>query len=132
MTRGLAGYFTSAFPPEAAALFARAIYGDAEARKQTRKLIDAYLAGKPDYIAGVVPYVLMRSGEVGRGLVLAQDRPTTNDAMVLSELFRRNSEIKGAPEFPEFARRSGLAGLWDAKGPPDFCRKNAKGDYACE
>ena len=132
LTKGLAGYFTSAFPPEAAALFARAIYGDAEANKQKRKLIDAYLAGKPEYIAGVVPYVLMRSGEVGRGLVLAQDRPTTNDAMVLSEMFRRNSEIKGAPEFPEFARRSGLAGLWDAKGAPDFCRKNAKGDYACE
>ncbi len=132
MTSGLAGYFTRAFPPEAAGLFARAIYGDAEARRQTRNLIDAYLAGKPEYIAGVVPHVLMRSGEVGRGLVLAQDRPTTNDAMVFSELFRRNSEVKGAPEFPEFARRSGLAGLWDARGPPDFCRKNAEGDYVCE
>ncbi|MEO6065854.1 MAG: hypothetical protein ABIP49_08775 [Lysobacterales bacterium] len=132
MTKGLAGYFTKAFPPEAAALFARAIYGDTDARRQSRSLIDAYIAGKPDYIAGVVPYVLMRMGEVGRGLVLAQDRPTTNDAMVLSEMFRQSSEIKGAPEFPEFARRSGLAGLWDAKGPPDFCRKNAKGDYACE
>ena len=132
LTRGLAGYFTSAFPPEAAALFAKAIYGDAEANKQKRNLIDAYLATKPEYIAGVVPYVLMRSGEVGRGLVLAQDRPTTNDSMAFSEMFRRNSEIKGAPEFPEFTRRSGLAGLWDAKGPPDFCRKNAKGDYACE
>ncbi len=131
LTRGLAGYFTSAFPPEAAALFARAIYGDMDARRQTRNLIDAYLAVRPEYIAGVVPYVLMRSGDVGRGLVLAQDRPTTNDAMVLSELFRRSSEIKGAPEFPEFARRSGLAGLWDARGPPDFCRKDARGDYTC-
>ena len=132
MTKGLAGYFTSAFPPEAPALFAKSIYGDAEAKKQTLSLIDAYLASKPEYIAGVVPYVLLRSGEVGRGLKLAQDKTTSNEAMTLSEMFRRNSEIKGAPEFPEFARRSGLAALWDAKGPPDHCRKNDKSDYVCE
>jgi len=132
LTQGLAGYFTSAFPAESAALFAKACYGDVEARKQTLALMDAYLAGKPDYIAGVVPYVLMRSGDVGRGLRLAQDKPTSNDSMVLSEMFRRNSEVRGAPEFPEFARRSGLAAFWDAKGPPDHCRKNDKGDYTCE
>ena len=131
-TKGLAGYFTSGFPPEAAALFSKAIYGDAEAKKKTLALIDTYLAGKPEYIAGVVPYVLIRSGEVGRGLTLSQDKPTANDSMLLSEMFRRNSEIKGAPEFPEFARRSGLAALWDVKGPPDHCRKNDKGDYVCE
>ena len=131
-TKGLAGYFTSGFPPEAAALFSKAIYGDAEAKIKTLALIDTYLAGKPEYIAGVVPYVLIRSGEVGRGLTLSQDKPTANDSMLLSEMFRRNSEIKGAPEFPEFARRSGLAALWDVKGPPDHCRKNDKGDYVCE
>jgi len=132
LTKGLAGYFTSAFPPESAALFARACYGDAEARKQTLALIDTYLASKPEYMAGVVPYVLMRSGEVGMGLKLAQDKPTSNDSMAMSEMFRKNSEVKAVPEFPEFARRSGLAALWDAKGPPDNCRKNDKGDYVCE
>ncbi len=132
LTKGLAGYFTNTFPPEAAALFAEATYGDAEAKKQTLKLIDTYLASKPEYIAGVVPYVLIRSGDAGRALKLAQDKPTSNEAMLLSEMFRRNSEVKGVPEFPEFARRSGLAALWDAKGPPDYCRKNDKGDYVCE
>ena len=42
------------------------------------------------------------------------------------------SEIKGEPGFPEFARRSGLATLWDARGAPDNCRKNDMGDYVCE
>lgn len=132
LTKGLAGYFTKNFPPGAAALFARSVYGDAEAKKQAMVLINAYLATKPDYIDGVVPYVLLRSGEVGWGLTLAQDKPSSNDSMALSEMFRRNSEVKGAPEFPEFARRSGLAALWDAKGPPDYCRKNDIGDYICE
>lgn len=132
LAKGLAGYFTLNFPPEAAGLFARSVYGDAEAKTKAMALINAYLATKPEYIAGVVPYVLMRSGEVALGLRLAQDKPTSNDAMVLSEMFRRNSEVKGAPEFPEFARRGGLAALWDAKGPPDHCRKNDKGDYVCE
>jgi hypothetical protein len=131
LTKGLAGYFTSAFPPEAAATFSKAIYGDAVAKKQTMALINAYLAMKPEYVTGVVPYVLMRINEVGFGLKLAQDK-TSNDSMVLSEMFRRNSEIKGVPEFPEFARRSGLAALWDVKGSPDNCRKNDKGDYICE
>lgn len=132
LTKGLAGYFTSTFPPESAALFAKSSYGDVDAKKQTMALINDYLATKPEYIAGVVPYVLMRSGEVGMGLKIAQDKPTANDSMALSEMFRRNSEVKGAPEFPEFARRSGLATLWDTKGPPDNCRKNDKGDYVCE
>ena len=131
LTKGLAGYFTSAFPPDSAALFAKAIYGDAEAKKQTMALINAYLATKPEYVAGVVPYVLMRINEIGLGLELAQAK-TANDSMVLSEMFRRNSEIKDAPDFPEFARRSGLADLWDTRGAPDNCRKNGKGDYVCE
>ena len=131
LTKGLAGYFTSAFPPEAAAVFSKAIYGDAEAKKQAMALINAYLATKPKYVAGIVPYVLMRINEVGLGLKLAQ-ATTANDSMVLSEMFRRNSEVKGAAEFPEFARKSGLAALWDTKGPPDNCRKNDKGDYVCE
>ncbi len=132
LTKGLAGYFTSNFPPESAALFARSCYGDAEAKKTMMALVNDYLAKNPEYVAGIVPYVLMRSGEVGMGLKIAQDKPTANDSMVLSEMFRRNSEVSGAPEFPEFARRSGLAALWDVKGPPDHCRKNDKGDYVCE
>ena len=132
LTKGLAGYFSSDFPPEAPAVFARSAYGDAQARKQALAMIDAYLATRPEAIAGIVPYVLIRSGEVGRGLALVQDRPSSNDAMYMSEMFRRGSEVSGAPEFPEFARRTGLAELWDKVGAPDHCRKNDQGDYVCE
>ncbi len=132
LAKGLAGYFTRNFPSGAAKIFAQSCYGDAEAKKQSLVLFNNYLATKPEYIDGIVPYVLMRSGEVGWGLKLAQVGPTTNDAMVLSELFRKNSEVKGVPEFPEFARKSGLAAFWDVNGAPDYCRKNDKGDYVCE
>ncbi len=132
LSQGLAGYFTKNFPPEAADIFAKSIYGDEQAKKQALQLIKNYLATRPENIDGIVPYVLMRSGNAGWALQLTQDKPTTNEAMVLSEMFRRNSEVKGVPEFPEFARRTGLAALWDSKGPPDNCRKNDSGDYVCE
>ncbi len=131
LTKGLAGYFTTAFPPDAPGVFARSMHGDAQARQQATAMIDAYLATRPETIDGIVPYVLIGSGEVGRGLQLAQDRPTSNESLYMFEMFRRDSEVNGAPGFPEFARRSGLAGLWDSVGPPDYCRKNAEGDYTC-
>ena len=131
LAKGFANYFASDFPPEAPEVFARAIYGDAADRTKAHAMIDTYLATKPKVIPGIIPYVLIRSGQPDRGLVLAQDRPTSNDAMFESEMFRKNSEIAGAAAFPEFARRSGLAAVWDSVGPPDNCRKNDRGDYTC-
>ncbi len=132
LTRGLK-YFSTDFPPQAPSLFARASLGDAEAKTQALALIDAYLATKPATIAGIVPYVLIRSGEVARGFAVMQERPTSNDSLVSGEIFR--DLIRGqrrAPEFAEFARRMGWAVLWDEFGPPDLCRKVQNGDYVCE
>jgi hypothetical protein len=62
-----------------------------------------------------------------------QRAPTSNDAMLMSEMFGdRSLAAITAPEFPEFARQTGLAALWDVHGPPDRCRKQPSGDYACK
>lgn len=125
-------YSNPGLPPESPDTFARAIYGDAEAKKQAVLIIDKYLATKPEYIAGIVPYVLIRIGHADRGLALVQDKPTSNDAAFFSEMFYRRSEIAGVAAFPEFARHAGLADLWDKFGAPDHCSKSNKGDYICE
>ena len=114
-------------------IFAAAVNGDARAKQKSLRIIDAYLATRPRRVAGVVPYVLIRSGETGRGLRLMQQAPTTNDAMLMSEIFDdRTLSAITAREFPEFARKTGLAALWDAHGPPDRCRKQPSGDYTCK
>ena len=132
MTVGLSA-FTQDFPPEAPQIFARASLGDAEAKRDAVTLIDGYLAGKPVPIDGIVVYVLLRIGEISRALALLQDAPTANDAMILGNLIWADGrEIRTAPEFAEFTRRSGLAAWWDVNGPPDLCRKAGNGDYRCE
>ena len=126
-------YFSTAFPAGAAEVFARACYGDAEAKTRALALIDAHLASKPSHVSGVVAYVLVHSGEPARAFALLQDTPTTNDGLVMGELFGPPlAAARRAPEFAEFVRRMGLAAYWDEAGPPDQCRKDAKGDYACE
>jgi TolB-like protein/Tfp pilus assembly protein PilF len=132
LTRAMTLYFSHDFPPDSPAIFARAVYGDIEAKKQSQTMINDYLATKPEYITGAVPFVLILSGDANRGLTLVQDKPTSNDGAFFSELFHRQSPIAGASAFPEFARRSGLADLWDRFGTPDHCKKNVKGDYVCE
>jgi TolB-like protein len=126
-------YFSTAFPAGTANVFARACFGDAEAKARARTLIDAHYASKPSYVSGVATYVLIHAGEPARGLALMQDRPTTNDGLIMGEMFSPTmAQARHAPEFAEFLRRMGLAAYWDEIGPPDQCRKDAKGNYACD
>ncbi|HOX71838.1 hypothetical protein [Dokdonella sp.] len=126
-------YFSTAFPAGATDVFARACLGDAEARTEALALIDAHLATRPPYVSGVAPYVLAHVGEPARALALLQDRSTTNDGLLMGELFSPPlTEARRTPEFPEFLRRMGLAAYWDEAGPPDQCKKDTSGDYHCE
>ncbi|HWS28239.1 MAG TPA: tetratricopeptide repeat protein, partial [Xanthomonadales bacterium] len=126
-------YFTMAFPAGTAQVFARAFFGDPQAKARALVLIDAYLATRPAHITSIVSAVLIHVGEPARGFSLLQDRPSTNDSLVMGELFSPPlAAARRVPEFAEFVRRMGLAAYWDEAGPPDQCRKNANGDYACE
>lgn len=40
--------------------------------------------------------------------------------------------MRDLPEFQAFLRDFGFVALWDKYGPPDICRKNEKGNYACD
>jgi TolB-like protein/Tfp pilus assembly protein PilF len=131
LTTGLT-YFVQGFPPSAAGIFARACLGDASARREAMRLIDDYLATKPKVLSAIVPFVLIRSGEVERGLALAESSPTNNDGLLISGIFSGlEPEVLPTPAFTEFIRKTGLAAYWDEFGPPDLCRKNDAGEYAC-
>jgi len=96
-------------------------------------MFDRYLATNPATVAAIIPYVLIRSGEIARGFAVAQDRPTSNDGLVSAEVLGGLIPTAlGAPEFAEFARRMGWATLWDEFGPPDLCHKAPNGDYVCD
>lgn len=131
LTRGLT-YFVQGFPPRAAAVFARACTGDAAAKQEAMGLIHDYLAKKPKVLSAIVPYVLIYSGETERGLALSQSAPTNNDALLMSNIFNGlQRDSLSTPAFAEFARKTGLAAYWDEFGPPDSCRKDGGGAYAC-
>lgn len=121
-----------AFPVGTADTFARACYGDDQARARVLPLLDAYLADKPDSIDGIVPYALARLGETRRALALAADHRLTHPMYLALLWGPYGKSTRSLPEFPDFTRRIGFAALWDTYGAPDLCRKEANGDYLCE
>jgi hypothetical protein len=105
------------------------MYGNAQERAAALAVADAYLAGKPKPVSSVVANAMLRL-DPRRALREFQDAPTNNDSMFLGPLWQLPAALT-APEFPEFARRSGMASAWDKFGPPDLCRKDGSGDYVC-
>jgi hypothetical protein len=63
-----------------------------------------------------------------------RERSTGNDAIFFGIALWgvRPLDARRRPGFPEFARRTGLAELWDRHGPPDACRRVAPLDYRCD
>ncbi len=126
--------FAAGLAPEAAAAFAAARVGDAEARAQSVRIIDDYLATEPQRVNALVPLTLIRIGQIERGLSLFADRVTSNEALFLGEILgtRLYPEAWASPAFPDFLRKTGIAAYWDASGAPEHCRKLDDGDYRCE
>jgi hypothetical protein len=73
-------------------------------------------------------------GEGERALALTQDRRTDNDGAFLGWAVWAvwGQELRRLPAFTEFARRTGMAELWDLHGPPDSCRRVAPREYVCD
>ena len=125
--------FMSEFPAGSAESLAHGVFGDAKARASAVAIVDRYLASKPETVSAIAIHVLLRAGAPQRGLAVAQEAPTSNEAILLAPIWdNTGARIRSLPEFAEFARRTGLARVWDKLGPPDLCRKNGKGDYVCE
>ena len=124
--------FLNDLPAGSAEIIAHGIYSDAQAKAKAIAIIDQYLATNPETLNAVAINALMRLGQPQRALALAQRGITSNEAIVLTPIWDNNGRgARTIPEFAEFARGMGLAALWDRLGPPDLCKKNAKGDYAC-
>ncbi len=125
LARGMESFLTD-FPPGSARIIAEGIYGGATERAKAIALIDQYLAGQPPVVSGAAPFALICLGQPERGLAIATEKPTSNDSFVFPFLWGPMGRVaRVLPEFSHFARRSGLAELWDTHGPPDQCRKNA-------
>jgi hypothetical protein len=127
----LEGYtpLSGGFPAGDTDILVRGIYGNAQERAAAIAAIDHYLAGKPQPVSSVVANAMLRLNP-RRALREFGDAPTNNDTMLLGPLWQ-SPEALAAPEFPEFARRTGMARAWDKYGAPDMCRKNEAGDYVC-
>ncbi len=132
LSQGVQVLFTG-FPDNASRLVAAGIYGDKDARTSALAAVDAYLGSKPRVTSGGAPWALLMLGEPARALAVAQEGPTRNDALFYPRLWSPSGDAaRRLPQFAEFARRTGLAGLWDQYGAPDNCRRVAPGDYVCD
>ncbi|MFO0585438.1 MAG: hypothetical protein U0229_24415 [Anaeromyxobacter sp.] len=119
-------------PPGSAQAFAKGIFGGAADRRRALEVIDAYLATRPGAVNGNVPFTLNRLGLGARALELAGRGPTTNDAQLLHSIWSPEGRAgRLDPGFSAFARKIGLAAVWDREGPPDLCERKAPGEYVC-
>lgn len=120
-------------PPEGPEVLAAGILGDETARTRALDMIHAELDAQPAIVPGTVSYALVRMGEPARALEVVVSLPTSNDALFLSMLWSPyGHDARVLPEFPAFARRIGLAEVWDKYGPPDVCQRQPSGEYACQ
>jgi TolB-like protein len=125
--------FDADFPEGSNTTFAHACFGDASARTEAMRRIDAYLAARPRPIAGLVPFMLLCTQQYERALEEIEIGPTSNDALFMPGMFRAK-EYPGLMEMPRFSTmldRIGLAAFWDRHGAPDACRKDAGGAWRC-
>jgi len=110
------------------------VYGGvAEARAKAVSVVEQCIATKPATIPSWVPTFLMRLGEPAKALDAILAGPSDSLAAVANNLWSPTGRsARTLPEFAEFARKMGLADLWEKYGAPDRCRRVTPRDYACE
>jgi len=107
--------------------------GDASARARARTVVERCLAARPDRVPVWAVDHFLRFGEPARALALAASGLTDDEGSFFMDLWGPLGLAgRRAPEFAEFARRTGLADVWDRYGPPDACRRVGPRDYVCK
>jgi TolB-like protein len=107
--------------------------GDAAARAKALAVIEQCLATRPAMIPAWVPVYPMRLDEPAKALAATLAGPSDSLASIFNILWSAHGRsARCLPEFGEFARKMGLADLWEKYGPPDRCHRVAPRDFACE
>ena len=124
------GVLGAGLPADMSVVIASGVYGDEAARTRALTAIDEYLATKPTWLSGNLPYALILLGEPCRMLQLSTGQGSNNDAACFHAIWSPQSRaMRALPEFAEFTRQVGMVAVWDRYGPPDDYRKTADGDY---
>ena len=125
-------YSLAGLPDQAGASIAQGLFGNANQRAKAVEMIDTYLASHSRDVSPGAPWALLLLGEPARALAVGQDPRTINDTLFTSWLWSQwGATARKLPQFSEFARKMGLSELWDQRGPPDSCRRESPGNYAC-
>ena len=128
-TRGL----QNTLPPGSTEIIANGIYGDAAVHARALALIHGILAQPHPRSTGMIPLSLLLLGEPELALSSVLKTPEIDNSDFFARLWSTSGKpARALPEFPAFLRQMGLVTLWDKYGPPDMCKKNGQGDYACE
>ena len=117
-----------------------ALGGDAAARAKALVVLNECLAAVSNSGAGKSEKVplwavlgLLRFEQTDRALQIIAQGPTSDDAGLFNYFWSpKRRDVRRLPAFAAFARKIGLAELWDKYGAPDVCQKKAAGDYVCE
>jgi len=125
-------FWSAGLPEDTGAVLAAGILDGPTARAAALARIQSILDAKPTVVPGIVPWALITLGEPEEGLRVVATIPTSSNVWHAAIWSPRGEAARTSPAFPEFARKVGFAALWDQYGPPDLCKKDAKGDYRCE
>jgi tetratricopeptide (TPR) repeat protein len=124
--------FGANLPMGTSATIAAGVIEEGDARARALALVRSLVA-QPDYAdSGILAYALSLLGAPDEALAIIAKQPMNSSAWGDGIWGSTGQAARNSPAFPEFARRVGYAALWDQYGPPDFCRKDANGDYRCE
>ena len=120
--------------PDAGDIVLAGMYGGAaEVRVKTLAIVEQCVASQPDPTPFWTTSALLRLDQPSRALAVAQIRLTDNEDFLFQMLWSPYGKAaRRLPEFAEFARKTGLAQVWDKYGAPDLCHRIAPLDYACE
>ncbi|HTA65446.1 MAG TPA: hypothetical protein VK753_08075 [Xanthomonadaceae bacterium] len=107
--------------------------GDAAARAKALAVVDECLSAKPDRTPLWAVQGLVHLATPERALQVIAQGPTTDDAGLFMFFWGPSyRDLLHSADFPGFARKIGLAALWDRYGPPDGCQRKAPGEYVCQ
>ena len=119
-------------PDEPYAMVEAVYGGDAATRAQALAMVERCVAARPDPMPFWEVNALLRLDRPERALQVAQMQLTNNETFLFQILWSPYGDAaRRLPGFAAFARKVGLADVWDRYGAPDDRRRKGSAGYAC-